>query len=82
MWDLLGEARRACRCASSCGFGRAADHLDRRLLRRGKTLLDLAKEMEQLRLWGMGGWVKVGGLSPEQDAERVSNGARRRGPAS
>ena len=38
----------------------------------GKTLLDLAKEMEQLRAWGMGGCkVKVGGLSPEQDAERV-----------
>jgi D-galactarolactone cycloisomerase len=38
----------------------------------GKTLLDLAKEMEQLRLWGMGGCkVKVGGLSPEADAERV-----------
>ena len=38
----------------------------------GKTLLDLAKEMEQLRLSGMGGCkVKVGGLSPEQDAERV-----------
>ncbi|MBX9700582.1 MAG: mandelate racemase/muconate lactonizing enzyme family protein [Acetobacteraceae bacterium] len=38
----------------------------------GKTLLDLAKEMEQLRAWGMGGCkVKVGGLSPEADAERV-----------
>jgi D-arabinonate dehydratase len=38
----------------------------------GKTLLDLAKEMEQLRLWGMGGCkVKVGGLAPEADAERV-----------
>ncbi|MDO9707432.1 mandelate racemase/muconate lactonizing enzyme family protein [Paracraurococcus lichenis] len=38
----------------------------------GKTLLDLAREMEQLRAWGMGGCkVKVGGLAPEQDAERV-----------
>jgi D-arabinonate dehydratase len=38
----------------------------------GKTLLDLAKEMEQLRAWGMGGCkVKVGGLTPEEDAERV-----------
>jgi D-galactarolactone cycloisomerase len=38
----------------------------------GKTLRGLAKEMEQLRAWGMGGCkVKVGGLSPEQDAERV-----------
>lgn len=47
----------------------------------GKTLLDLAKEMEQLRLWGMGGCkVKVGGLSPEQDAERVKAALDGAGP--
>jgi D-arabinonate dehydratase len=38
----------------------------------GKTLLDLAKEMETLKRVGMAGCkVKVGGLSPEEDAERV-----------
>jgi len=47
----------------------------------GKTLLDLAREMEQLRLWGMGGCkVKVGGLSPEQDAERVKAALDGAGP--
>ncbi len=47
----------------------------------GKTLLDLAKEMEQLRAWGMGGCkVKVGGLSPEQDAERVRAAVDGAGP--
>ncbi len=38
----------------------------------GKTLGDLAKEMETIRLAGMAGCkVKVGGRSPEEDAERV-----------
>ena len=39
----------------------------------GKTLDDLAAEMRQLRAWGMAGCkVKVGGLAPEADAERVA----------
>ncbi len=47
----------------------------------GKTLLDLAKEMEQLRAWQMGGCkVKVGGLSPEADAERVKAACDGAGP--
>ncbi len=38
----------------------------------GKTLDDLGREMRQLRGWGMAGCkVKVGGLTPEEDAERV-----------
>ncbi len=40
--------------------------------REGKTLADLGREMEDLRRRGMAGCkVKVGGLSPEADAERV-----------
>ncbi|MDE0409577.1 MAG: mandelate racemase/muconate lactonizing enzyme family protein, partial [Alphaproteobacteria bacterium] len=38
----------------------------------GKTLDDLGREMRQLQEWGMAGCkVKVGGLTPEEDAERV-----------
>jgi len=38
----------------------------------GKTLSDLGKEMERLRDAGLAGCkVKVGGLAPEKDAERV-----------
>ncbi len=38
----------------------------------GKTLGDIGREMEQLRSMGLGGCkFKVGGRSPEEDAERV-----------
>ena len=38
----------------------------------GKTLADIGREMEAYRAAGMAGCkFKVGGLSPEEDAERV-----------
>ncbi|HKX57711.1 MAG TPA: mandelate racemase/muconate lactonizing enzyme family protein, partial [Xanthomonadales bacterium] len=38
----------------------------------GKTAADLGREMEQLQAMGLGGCkVKVGGVSPAEDAERV-----------
>jgi D-arabinonate dehydratase len=47
----------------------------------GKTLLDLAQEMETLKRAGMAGCkVKVGGLSPAQDAERVKAAKDGAGP--
>jgi len=73
VWDLLGK-RAGLSVRQLLGGARAALPIISigGYYQDGKTLLDLAKEMEQLRLWQMGGCkVKVGGLSPEQDAERV-----------
>jgi D-arabinonate dehydratase len=48
---------------------------------KDKTLADLAKEMEWLRSVGMAGCkVKVGGLSPEEDAKRVAAAREGGGP--
>ena len=47
----------------------------------GKTLADLGREMQDLRARGMAGCkVKVGGLSPEEDAERVAAARDGAGP--
>jgi len=47
----------------------------------GKTLADLATEMQMLRGRGMAGCkVKVGGLTPEEDAERVAAARDGAGP--
>lgn len=73
VWDLLGR-RAGLSVRQLLGGSRAELPIISigGYYQEGKTLLDLAKEMEQLRLWGMGGCkVKVGGLSPERDAERV-----------
>ena len=73
VWDLLGK-RAGLSVRQLLGGSRTALPIIAigGYYQEGKSLLDLAKEMEQLRLWQMGGCkVKVGGLSPEQDAERV-----------
>ncbi|RAI56910.1 mandelate racemase/muconate lactonizing enzyme family protein [Roseicella frigidaeris] len=73
LWDLLGK-RAGLSVRQLLGGCRSALPIISigGYYAEGKTLLDLAREMEQLRAWGMGGCkVKVGGLSPEQDAERV-----------
>ncbi len=47
----------------------------------GKTLADLGREMERLRAAGMAGCkMKVGGLAPEADAERVAAARAGAGP--
>jgi D-galactarolactone cycloisomerase len=47
----------------------------------GKTLADIGREMEMYREAGMAGAkFKVGGLSPEKDAERVDAARRGAGP--
>ncbi len=47
----------------------------------GKTLADIGREMEAYRRAGMAGCkFKVGGLAPEQDAERVEAARRAAGP--
>ncbi len=73
VWDLLGK-RTGLSVRQLLGGSRTALPIISigGYYQEGKSLLDLAKEMEQLRLWQMGGCkVKVGGLSPEQDAERI-----------
>jgi len=74
LWDLLGKARGQSVCALLGGTA------GRRLpiisiggyYREGKTLADVGREMESYRAAGMAGCkFKVGGLTPEADAERV-----------
>jgi D-galactarolactone cycloisomerase len=73
VWDLLGK-----RAGLSMRQLLGGDRTEIPIIsiggyyQEGKTLADLAKEMEALRAAGMAGCkIKVGGLSPEQDAERV-----------
>lgn len=62
VWTLLGGYRSALPIISIGGY-----------YDEGKTLADLAKEMEWLKRAGMAGCkVKVGGLSAEEDAQRVA----------
>ncbi|MEN0076907.1 MAG: mandelate racemase/muconate lactonizing enzyme family protein [Paracraurococcus sp.] len=73
IWDLLGK-RAGLSVRQLLGGSRGALPIISigGYYAEGKTLLDLAREMEQLRAAGMGGCkVKVGGLPPEQDAGRV-----------
>jgi L-alanine-DL-glutamate epimerase-like enolase superfamily enzyme len=68
--DLLGGARRRLPIISIGGY-----YMD------GKTLADIGREMEAYRRAGVAGCkFKVGGLSPEQDAERVAAARRGAGP--
>lgn len=68
--QLLGSYRDAVPIISIGGY-----------YREGKTLADIGREMEQYRNAGMAGCkFKVGGLSPEQDAERVAAARKAAGP--
>ena len=83
IWDLVGKARGRSVCALLGG------RPPRRLpiisiggyYREGKTLADIGREMESYRAAGMAGCkFKVGGLTPEADAERVAAARRAAGP--
>jgi D-arabinonate dehydratase len=83
IWDLVGKARGRSVCALLGGKP------PRRLpiisiggyYREGKTLADIGREMESYRQAGMAGCkFKVGGLTPEADAERVGAARRAAGP--
>ncbi len=73
MWDAIGRCYNVSVCRLLGGV------TDKRKIisiggyyEEGKTLDDLAREMQDLKDLGMSGCkVKVGGLSPEEDAERV-----------
>ena len=73
VWDLLGKAHGASVCSLLGGYRDALPIIAiAGYYLPGKTPADLAPEMAWLRSVGMAGCkVKVGGLSPEEDAERV-----------
>jgi L-alanine-DL-glutamate epimerase-like enolase superfamily enzyme len=74
LWDLTGKACGATVCTLLGGYRTSLPIISiAGYYEEGKTLRDLAKEMEWLKRVGMAGCkVKVGGLSPEEDAERVA----------
>lgn len=74
LWDILGKACGASVCTLLGGYRDRLPIISiAGYYEEGKTLGDLAKEMEWLKNVGMAGCkVKVGGLSPEKDAERVA----------
>ena len=82
LWDLVGKALGKSVARSS---GPAANALPIISIggyyMEGKTLADIGREMEAYRKAGMAGCkFKVGGLAPEQDAERVAAARKAAGP--
>jgi D-arabinonate dehydratase len=83
IWDLLGRARGQSVCAMLGGRpGRRLPIISiGGYYREGKTLADIGREMELYREAGMAGCkFKVGGLTPEADAERVQAARAAAGP--
>ncbi len=83
IWDLVGKARGQSVCALLGGYRRGGCRSSRSAATtcEGKTLADIGREMESYREAGMAGCkFKVGGLTPEADAERVEAARQRRGP--
>jgi D-arabinonate dehydratase len=82
LWDLVGKALGQSVCTLLGGY-RA--HLPIISIggyyMEGKTLADIGREMNAYRRAGMAGCkFKVGGLAPEQDAERVAVARSAAGP--
>ena len=80
VWDLVGKALGKSVCALLGGHRTRLPIISiGGYYMEGKTLADIGREMHAYRSAGMAGCkFKVGGLSPEQDAERVAaarNGA-------
>ena len=74
IWDLMGKAAGVNVCRLLGGFRQEVPIICiGGYYEDGKTLADLGTEMERLREAGLAGCkMKVGGLSPEQDAVRVA----------
>lgn len=74
LWDLIGKAAGVNICRLLGGFRQDLPIISiGGYYEEGKTLADLGREMQHLRDWGMAGCkVKVGGLSAEEDAQRVA----------
>ena len=82
VWDVVGKALSQSVCALLGGY---RDRLPIISIGgyyvEGKTLADIGREMEAYRAAGMAGCkFKVGGLAPEDDAERVDAARRAAGP--
>jgi D-galactarolactone cycloisomerase len=73
LWDLFGKYCGVSVCQLLGGFRTSLPIISiAGYYEKDKTLADLSREMEWLRSVGMAGCkVKVGGLSPEEDAKRV-----------
>jgi len=73
VWDLIGKALGKSVCALLGGYRTKLPIISiGGYYMPGKTLTDIGREMEQYREAGMAGCkFKVGGLAPEDDAERV-----------
>lgn len=74
LWDLFGKRCGMSVCTLLGGYRTSLPIISiGGYYEAGKTLDDLAREMQFLKAAGMAGCkVKVGGLSPEADAERVA----------
>jgi D-arabinonate dehydratase len=82
VWDLMGKATGRSVCELLGGY---TDRLPIISIggyyMEGKTLADIGREMEAYRQAGMAGCkFKVGGLSPQADAERVKAARTATGP--
>lgn len=74
LWDLFGKACNVSVSKLLGGFRTSMQIITiAGYYEKDKTLADLSREMEGLRKVGMAGCkVKVGGLSPQEDAKRVA----------
>lgn len=81
LWDLVGKALGKSVCELLGGSRPALPIISiGGYYMEGKTLADIGREIEAYRLAGMAGCkFKVGGLTPEQDAERVEAARRAAG---
>ena len=82
LWDLVGKALGLSVSALLGGYRRQLPIISiGGYYMPGKTLGDIGREMEGYRRAGMAGCkFKVGGLTPEADAERVEAARRAAGP--
>ena len=82
VWDLVGKALGKSVCELLGGYRRRLPIISiGGYYMEGKTLADVGREMEAYRKAGMAGCkFKVGGLTPEKDAERVDAARRAAGP--
>ena len=73
LWDVMGKATGRSVCELLGGFALKAPIISiGGYYEEGKTLADIGLEMEAYRRAGMAGCkFKVGGLSPQEDAQRV-----------
>src|SRR2546426_4280861 len=82
LWDLVGKAQGQSVCALLGGHRSRLPIISiGGYYAEGKTHADIGREIEAYRRAGMAGCkFKVGGLTPEQDAERVATARDAAGP--